>query len=97
MTNEQAIDVLNMVEAHGLADEAKKLAIKALQNDRPQGEWEKIITYYNDAAMCLYGEFKCSCCGHLHTFYEIPETNKFNTDNFCGYCGADMRGDDNEQ
>lgn len=39
MNNEQAIEVLNMVEAYGLADEAKKLAIKALQNERPQGEW----------------------------------------------------------
>lgn len=39
MNNEKAIEVLNMVEAYGLADEAKKLAIKALQNERPQGEW----------------------------------------------------------
>lgn len=39
MNNEQAIEVLNMVESYGLADEAKKLAIKALQNERQQGEW----------------------------------------------------------
>ena len=31
MTAEQAITVLNMVEAHGLADEAKQMAIQALQ------------------------------------------------------------------
>lgn len=31
MTREEAISVLNMVEAHGLADEAKKEAIKALE------------------------------------------------------------------
>ena len=31
MTREQAIKVLNMVEAHGLADEAKQMAIQALQ------------------------------------------------------------------
>lgn len=31
MTREEAIEVLNMVEAHGLADEAKRIAIEALQ------------------------------------------------------------------
>ena len=31
MTRKEAIDVLNMVEAHGLADEAKQMAIQALQ------------------------------------------------------------------
>lgn len=31
MTNEEAIMVLNMVEAHGLADEAKKIAVSALE------------------------------------------------------------------
>lgn len=31
MTNIEAINVLNMVEAYGLADEAKKLAIDALK------------------------------------------------------------------
>ena len=40
MTNKQAIDVLNMVEAHGIADDAKKQAITALDlishlKDRP--------------------------------------------------------------
>lgn len=30
MTREEAIKVLKMVEAHGLADEAKKVAIEAL-------------------------------------------------------------------
>lgn len=33
MTREEAISVLNMVEAHGLADEAKKEAIKALEQE----------------------------------------------------------------
>lgn len=31
MTNEEAVTVLKMVEAHGLADEAKNKAIKALE------------------------------------------------------------------
>ena len=33
MTREEAIKVLNMVEAHGLADEAKEMAIQALEED----------------------------------------------------------------
>ena len=36
MTKKEAIKVLNMVEAHGLADEAKRMAIKAL--DQPPCE-----------------------------------------------------------
>ena len=40
LTKGQAIDVLNMVEAHGIADDAKKMAINALDlishlKDRP--------------------------------------------------------------
>ena len=34
MTREEAIQVLNMVEAHGLADEAKRMAIEALTHDK---------------------------------------------------------------
>lgn len=33
MTREEAIKVLNMVEAHGLADEAKQMAIQALSQE----------------------------------------------------------------
>lgn len=33
MTNEEAIKVLKMVEAHGLANEAKNIAIKALEEN----------------------------------------------------------------
>ena len=32
MTRKEAIEVLNMVEAHGLADEAKQMAIQALHD-----------------------------------------------------------------
>ena len=36
MTKDEAIKVLNMVEAHGLADEAKRMAIESLQAET---EW----------------------------------------------------------
>lgn len=38
MTREEAIKVLNMVEAHGLADEAKRMAIEALEQEPRKGE-----------------------------------------------------------
>lgn len=50
MTREEAIKVLNMVESHGLADEAKKMAIKALSQEQ-QSEWERdheILKAYAD-------------------------------------------------
>lgn len=67
MNNEKAIEVLNMVEAYGLADEAKKLAIKALQNERPQGEWipvtkrlpedmQKVLVWFE---YYRYGDYNC--------------------------------------
>ena len=33
MTREEAMQVLNMVETHGLADKAKEMAIKALEHE----------------------------------------------------------------
>ena len=33
MTRKEAIKILHMVEAHGLADEAKRMAIKALEQE----------------------------------------------------------------
>ena len=33
MTRKEAIEVLNMVEAHGLADEAKQMAIQSLEQE----------------------------------------------------------------
>lgn len=36
MTNEEAIMILNMVEAYGLADEAKKIVVSALEKQIPK-------------------------------------------------------------
>ena len=38
MTNDEAVFVLSCVEAHGLAEEARKLAVKALKDSKPK-EW----------------------------------------------------------
>lgn len=81
MTREEAIQVLNMVEAHGLADEAKRMAIEALK-DRPHGEWIDKGTYA-----------ECSICGadsgtQFDGVQPVPRITSF-----CPDCGADMRGD----
>ena len=55
MTTEQAITVLCMVEAHGLAKDAKDQAIKALEAQR-LGVWEW-DSYFG-------GFYRCSVCGH---------------------------------
>lgn len=85
MTNEQAIEVLNMVEAHGLADQAKQLAIKALQNDRPHGTW---LYTPNIPNLSEYEGITCSICGN----------DSIGDFDFCPNCGADMRlrGQQNE-
>ena len=53
-------------------------AIRALIEERPQGEW---IDYSNE------GYVECPFCHHSFTYWG----------NFCGNCGADVRGGKNEQ
>ena len=54
MTRDEAITVLNMVEAHGsLVIQAKEMAIKALEQEPKTGHW------IDDC-----GGVKCSCCGY---------------------------------
>ena len=55
--------------------EALKTAIKALQNERPQGKW---IFHKDFNESCRYG---CNQCGNLTNIPSI----------FCPNCGADMR------
>lgn len=70
MTREEAIQVLNMVEAHGLADEARLVAIEALKEPRPK------IAFACDGRKC--GE-DCSECGrtsdieHAKNFIRLGE------------------------
>ena len=48
MTREEAIQVLKMVEAYGLADEAKRMAIEALSADTVEVVRCKDCKYWND-------------------------------------------------
>jgi len=51
MTNEEAIKVLKMVEAHGLANEAKNVAIKAIEENE---EWHKLKLICANEGIIVY-------------------------------------------
>ena len=93
MTNEQAITVLNMIEAHGdLAIKAKELAIRALRKQKPQGHWIDTGATGPDK----FKVYKCSRCG-TKVFMGYPEySNMREYRGFCSHCGADMSGGDDE-
>ena len=62
--------------------------------DRPKGEW---IEYESDTDK--YDDIRCSCCQRLFTVDSYHFTAiGFTKDDlkYCPYCGADMRGGDNE-
>lgn len=98
MTNEQAIMVLKCVEAHGLADEAKQMAIEALKADKCylgspcpyQNEDVKLIPKVGKWLEKRYGYNYCSVCGGLAGFYENEGENFLS--NYCPNCGARMEG-----
>lgn len=78
MTREEAITVLNMVEAHGsLVIKAKEMAIEALkQPERKKGYWIGRL-------IAGYATVRCSVCTEL--FFE--NQGRWN---FCPNCGAEM-------
>lgn len=96
MTNQEAINVLKMVEAHGLAAEAKKMAIEALMQREADDHKE---LYICDPS--LYKECPKKNC-HInggpcrHTIYKqfavkkeelkCPYTNKPCDDWDCYWC-----------
>jgi hypothetical protein len=47
MPNEEAIKVLEMVEAYGIADRAKRAAIRALKNEQTDGSSQKEIDFWH--------------------------------------------------
>lgn len=83
MTHNEAIDFLNTVITYygedtvewDCCEEAIKIAIKSLENERPKGKKE---------TKKPYGWQYCSECGMVVE----PQ------DNFCWFCGADLRGED---
>jgi hypothetical protein len=79
MTREEAITILNMVEAHGsLVVQAKDMAIKALEQEPKTGHWWERDTYPQ--------ECECWDCS------ECQET-VFERTNYCPNCGARMESE----
>ena len=70
MTREEAIQVLNMVEAHGLADEAKRMAIEALSADTVSREahYDAVANIITDMEERGFVPVVwCKDCTHRHT------------------------------
>ena len=90
MTNEQAITVLNMIEAHGdLAIKAKELAIEALRKQIPQKADTKHQTWYG--IITRLETFVCpNCKGSLYD----EKRNVYH--NYCPDCGQAIDWSDDE-
>lgn len=74
MTKDEAIKVLKMVEAYGLADDAKRMAIKSLeQPDKHTATWQCVLR-----GDWIYEQ--CTSCGSLQDAIS----------NYCPNCGAKM-------
>lgn len=92
MTKETAIALLNNLRAFSEDDDepAIDMAIEALENERPKGHWD----FAGD------NMFRCTECGVLYTYKQLEHLKKHTTDstfpNFCPTCGADMRGERND-
>lgn len=99
MTNEEAIKYIDWALMNGrwvngqiprnfIRDEkwqAGELAIKALENERPHGEWIKV----NPESRGYAEFFRCSnCLSNIQMSYWGKECEY----DYCPNCGADMRG-----
>ena len=95
MTREEAINELNEeligINPNSLGREeiqrwavALDMAIKALKEQRPRGEWKP----YKDSDYCDDGYLLCTKCNWRFSFgaYRILQD-----DNYCPHCGAYMR------
>ena len=90
MTREKAIEMCKSIKDYLTAGnpvwskeevtDAMTMAIEALK-DRQKGHWE-----YEDDSINFVNLWQCSEC------YEVVDEKT----NFCPYCGADMRGENDE-
>lgn len=72
MTNKDAIWVLTHIDAHGLAAEARDMAILALKKSIPLS----VIDLSGDCPACHADEF--------YTMYDMLDSNHYN---YCANCG----------
>lgn len=82
MTREEAITVLNMIEAHGsLAIQAKDMAINALK-ERKAGHWIEVTNGR--------GGHECDIC---HEYAPSYKSGDEYLTKYCPNCGARMVGE----
>lgn len=77
MTREDAIEILKDAESrvfHAKLNNALKIAIEALKEERPHGKWLETDNRWG------VGTWECSAC----TMYTIQRFS------FCPHCGASM-------
>lgn len=92
MRTSEAIKVIRKMDRTDLTKEelrALNLAVRALKCQRPTGSWE--TRHITDSNGISKYRLICNICGRdLFLLYsqDIPD--------FCSYCGADMRGGQNE-
>lgn len=79
--------------------EALKMAIKALKNERPQGEWVGINEYLKHIEETTGEKYKTSGLynGRLFCNKCWKMSELMIKTNFCYECGADMRETDNDK
>ena len=74
----------------------KHMADDAPTIEPKRGEWEEKETFSvadDDLIIERWQSARCSMCERYHT---TPYMYYFNDYNFCPYCGADMKGADDE-
>jgi len=83
MTNEEAIMVLGMVDAYGLADDAKQIAIKALEKQIPKKP-EIVKTEPIDNDYRNGGQIEIEVC---QCRFMIGQFRKYKWAIYCPRCG----------
>ena len=92
MTRDRAIEILRD-DASGASlwelAEAVEMGIKALEEERPHGEWMQ-VTARDGEYYCYH---KCTNCGQtIESGFDNPPLF-----NYCPHCGADMRKEGDEK
>lgn len=91
MTRTEAIMVLNMVEAHGLADEAKRMAIEALsaEEEKENGTFvnrDNCTFNCNDSNRTLVKVVRCKDCRFAEHREQMPNQVYCKRDKLSAFC-----------
>jgi len=98
-TGDEVYKDIREVDAILKCNKEIRIALRSMpsaQLERKHGEWEEIAViadaYDISGVKTWASKMKCDQCG----FTTIAIEGHFSQYNYCPYCGADMRGEDNE-